>query len=101
MTRNTPSSVRATSLPSLSKMRKEGAGSPFGFPTASLRTGDAAQGGWVGVTNHPAKLGDLLHRRAMRIECRVADADCCGRAKGLVFHSENLPCSQPLHAAVG
>ena len=46
---STSSSVRATSLPSLSKMRKEGAGSPFGFPTASLRTGDAAQGGWVKV----------------------------------------------------
>ena len=71
--------------------------SPLYLNTGSGETGvqypnDAAQGGWVGVTNHPAKLGDLLHRRAMRIECRVADVDCCGRAKGLVFHSENLPC---------
>ena len=49
MTRNTPSSASLISLPSLSKMRKEGAGFPFGFPTASLRTGDAAQGGWVKV----------------------------------------------------
>ena len=31
------------------KVDDEGAGSPFGFPTASLRTGDAAQGGWVKV----------------------------------------------------
>ena len=28
---------------------KGGAGSPFRSPTTSLRTGDAAQGGWVGV----------------------------------------------------
>ena len=49
MTRSTSLSARAIFWPSSSKTRKEGAGSPFGFPTASLRTGDAAQGGWVKV----------------------------------------------------
>ena len=49
MTKSTSSSARAIFWPSSSKTRKEGAGSPFGFPTASLRTGDAAQGGWAVV----------------------------------------------------